>query len=612
MNGLHLKARTALALGPLNLLRVFGYRVSLRNPLSGVRRLRATFASGPFFTADAQLPRRTLPVPEVWRHGHRYFGWHVVPSRDAPDWYRNPFNGQRVAGTDRPWWQISDFATGVGDIKTVWEASRFEWALEFAQRAATGDPCALDQLNAWLSDWTAHNPPYSGPNWKCGQEAAIRVMHLAAAGLVIGPGTPALAPALAALLKAHLARIEATMSYALAQDNNHGTSESAALFLGGTWLAAHGEQAGRRYARRGWRGLEERAVRLIGADGSFSQYSVTYHRLMLDTYSLVEVWRRRLQLPGPSNVLSARLAAAARWLFAFTQPESGDAPNLGANDGAHILPLSAARYRDFRPSVQLACALFLNRRAYEGVEHCAHALAWLDVATPPVAMEASHSAVFNDGGFCILRQQESVAYLRFPNFRFRPSQADALHLDLWRRGVNLLRDGGTFSYNAGLEQLNYFGGTRGHNTVEFDSRDQMPRLGRFLFGAWLRAEPVALVSDDARQVSATATYRDMWGCRHRRSVQLGPDRLRVSDTVTGFRQRAVLRWRLAPLAWQLRGHTLEAPGLRLSVSADVPIVRLSLTDGAESLHYLESRAVPVLEIEIHLPGTLVTEFDMAA
>ena len=55
---------------------------------------------------------------------------------------------------------------------------------------------ALDRLNAWLSDAAEHNPPWRGPNWKCGQEASIRVMHLAAAALMLGqvsrpePGLP--------------------------------------------------------------------------------------------------------------------------------------------------------------------------------------------------------------------------------------------------------------------------------------------------------------------------------------------------------------------------------------------------------------------------------------
>src|SRR3546814_21172555 len=86
-----------------------------------------------------------------------------------------------------------------------------------------------------------------------------------------------------------------------------------------------------------------------------------------------------------------------------------------------------------------------------------------------------------------------MAMLRYPLFRFRPSQADARHLDLWLGGRNLLRDAGSFSYAE--EDGVWFGGTSAHNSVEFDGRDQMPRLGRFLFGAWLKADGVEAVSE---------------------------------------------------------------------------------------------------------------------
>ena len=87
-------------------------------------------------------------------------------SRTAPDWYCNPLRGTRVADVERPWWKIPDFDPAVGDIKTVWEASRFDWVLAFAQRARTGDEAELRRLQDWLSDWCRHNAPYHGPNWK--------------------------------------------------------------------------------------------------------------------------------------------------------------------------------------------------------------------------------------------------------------------------------------------------------------------------------------------------------------------------------------------------------------------------------------------------------------
>ena len=85
----------------------------------------------------------------------------------------------------RPWWQIPDFDPRVGDIKTIWEASRFDWVLTCAQHACHGDPVGVERLNTWLADWVANNPPYLGPNWKCGQEASIRVIHLAVAALIL-------------------------------------------------------------------------------------------------------------------------------------------------------------------------------------------------------------------------------------------------------------------------------------------------------------------------------------------------------------------------------------------------------------------------------------------
>ena len=49
--------------------------------------------------------------------------------------------------------------------------------------------------------------------------------------------------------------------------------------------------------------------------------------------------------------------------------------------------------------------------------------------------------------FC--RKKGSLIFSNFetPIYKFRPSQADPMHLDLWIDGLNLLKDGGTLSYN---------------------------------------------------------------------------------------------------------------------------------------------------------------------
>ena len=339
-----------------------------------------------------------------------------------------------------------------------------DWVLAFAQRARNGDSEALSRLNYWLQDWCIKNPPYRGPNWKCGQEASMRLMHLAMAALILGQANKP-EPALNALVYLHLQRIAPTVQYAMAQDNNHGTSEAAALFIGGSWLTALGVSEGKQWEQTGRHWLENRAVRLIGSDGSFSQHSLNYHRVMLDTFCMAEVWRRQMGLPTFTAHCFERVLAATQWLYNMVNPLNGDGPNLGANDGARLLQLTDTAYRDYRPSVQLAMALFASQRAYAEVGVWDYPLHWLDVTVPKVPSRKPASRVADDGGFAVLRCGAAMAMLRYPRFRFRPSQADALHLDLWLDGVNLLRDAGSYSYNTEARWMTYFSGTVSHNTV---------------------------------------------------------------------------------------------------------------------------------------------------
>lgn len=595
---LGVKLSTYARLGPASIARVAAYRLGLKTGRHPVLRLAAPVAAGPFFCASERQVE-TPGANHAWDDALWWFGRHRRPLPDGPpDWFANPFSDMPAPDAARDWWRIPDF--GHGDIKGIWELSRFDWLVAGATKAARGDAEALGRLNLWLEDWVQKNPPYKGPNWKCGQEASIRVMHLVTAAWVLGQdGSPE--PGLVAVLRAHLQRIAPTMSYAIGQQNNHGTSEAAALFIGGSLLAGQDPRAGA-WARKGRRWLEERAATLIEPDGSFSQYSVTYHRVMLDTYALAEAWRRHRGLDPFSGRLRSRLGAAADWLRSLTDAETGDAPNIGANDGARLLQLTGSDYRDFRPSVHLATALFRGADAF-GPGPWAAPLRWLEVPDGQPA-EPQTSVSFDDGGYHVLRKDGVLAVLRYPRFRFRPSQADALHLDLFHKGRNLLRDGGTFSYNA--DGAEWFGSAAAHNTVVFDGRDQMPRLGRFLFGDWLRAEAVQTVAIDDASVTAAAAYTDRAGARHHRQLVLTSDRLTCTDTVSGPFRKAELRWRLCPADWVLQGATLTGAGVRIDVQADGQALAPALGTTPESRYYLDRTEVPLLSVTVDKPTKIIT------
>lgn len=601
--------QTLPRLGLINLVRVALYRLSTR---LGKGPLAAPIASGdmpsPVFFKPVQGDSELRPARSGWVQHREQFGLlgDAVGQR-PPQWHTSVLSGC-AADASKSWFQLPDFDPQVGDIKGVWEASRFDWVIALAQHAANDSVELLERLNAWLEDWWQQNPPYKGPNWKCGQEASIRVMHLLMAARILDQ-VEAPQPALRWAIQVHLERIAPTLAYALAQDNNHGTSEAAALFIGGTWLKQAGVSGGEGYSRLGRKWLENRARRLIMQDGSFSQYSVNYHRVMLDTYTWAELWRRVVGEPPFTDELYRKLKLATDWLANMVMSDQGDAPNLGANDGARLIPLTDTDYRDFRPSVQLASTVFHQAAAYEEPGDYDLPLRWLNLEKPQVVRDVRASKDYAAGGFAVLRNQRAAVLFRYPVFKFRPSQCDLLHVDLWVDSVNVLRDAGTYSYNSGDNWQDYFGSTAAHNTVQFDGRDQMPKLSRFLYGAWPKLrhkQPLAAV-DGA--LHCEAAFKDWQGAEHRRAVTLEARRLVVMDRIKGFKSHAVLRWRLAPGEWKLTSEGVQGPrGVLIQVkAADGVVPELRLAEGRESRYYSQMEPLPVLEVTVDKACTLISE-----
>ena len=615
---------TLWKLGLMNCATVLAYRMKCR---TGIYRRATPIASLPQVGAALASARpRPLHLPatepaliaaaEQLLHGKmEFFERHSHEVGSPPDWFRDPWSGQSWSTARTHWSDVHEFAVAGNDIKAIWEPSRFRWAVLLARAYSTTQREEfLRTLSVWLDDWSARNPVNGGVNWKCGQEASIRLLRFLEAVESI-EWQPEAASALAAFVLAHLRRIAATLPYALAQQNNHGTTEAAALFVGAHLLLSHTVAAGSdaaeaaRFARRGRLQLLERIDRLILSDGTFSQYSVNYHRMVLDTVSLAEAWRRRLGAPEFLDPCKQRVQAAVDWLWSLVQPNSGEAPNLGANDGTTLLIAPGSPYNDHRASLQLASAVLLGKRLFPPGPWDDALRAW--AVSPdelPLETRKRSSRAFIEGGLVMLHAGDDRTWgvIRLPRFKFRPSHADALHLDVWSDGQNVVRDTGTYSYNAAGKWYEYFAGTRGHSTCEFDGHDQMPRLGRFLFSRWLTPSQFRLQHQEGAIRTVVAGYRDHWGARHRRSVELGDRTWIVIDEVSGFRNRAVVRWQLAPGAWQLSGNRLIGPHLAIDVDESVPAHRISLVEGWESRAYMERTAIPVLEIELTAAGAVRT------
>ena len=594
--------KTIGKLGVSSVFQVVIYRVSVKFKFNRAVWIKAQLIDEPIFCGP-KYPNPNLPFVESWEKREFKNSFLTIKIKhQPPDWFYSQFTKTNSKGKHKIWSEIKDFDPELGDIKALWELSRFDWIIPLSQQASKGDDAALSILNNWLKDWQNENPPYFGVNWKCGQEASIRVIHLIMGALILDQlEKPSIA--LVMLIIAHLKRIAPTILYAISQNNNHGTSEAAALYIGGAFLVKNGYEIGHSWQKKGEKVIVGRISKLIGKNGTFSQYSLNYHRLMLDTLSCCEFLRLRLNLPSLPDVFYEKAVLASNWLFSMIDGISGDGPNVGANDGAKIIPLTNCGYRDFRPTVQLAFALFNSEQAYPQGKWDDQ-FYWLKMGRPTKVRGLPTSLIAHDGGFAMLRLPSVFACLRYPRYKFRPSQNDALHLDLWVNGKNILKDAGSYSYNSDPELMNYFGSVTAHNTIQFDGREPMQKLSRFLYGNWLKTIWVSALKEANGGISYGAGYKESSGADHKRTVGLFHDKLVVTDEVSNFIETAVLRWRLIFGDWELTGNkneiTLRSCSLNLiiQITCSEEVNNYKLEEGLESLYYMQLVNLPVFTLTV--------------
>lgn len=395
------------------------------------------------------------------------------------------------------------------DIKYTWEPARFGWAITLARAyILTGDAAIAETFHRYLQDFLESNPLNRGPNWASAQEVALRLLSLVIAFRVFPQPTNA-----AKIIAAHAARIPPTLLYARAQNNNHLLSEAVGLYTAGIVLPDH-PQAGS-WRELGWRLLNGGLQTQIAEDGVYMQQSTNYHRVMLQLALWGQMVSSAEERIYPEKTRT-RLAAATRWLHAITDPQTGRVPNLGPNDGAYLLPFTLCDFDDYRPVVQAASNIFLDKSLFQpglwdemGLWF-ADSSQLIESTAPRLASTPSESAqpTIKKGPIVIHHPSlTSRAYFRTAQFTDRPGHADQLHVDLWWRGVNVARDPGTYLYNEAPPWQNALTSAAHHNTITINGRDQMTRAGRFLYVD--RAQAHVIEHEDQKAIAEHDGYRTL-------------------------------------------------------------------------------------------------------
>jgi hypothetical protein len=536
------------------------------------------------------------------------------------------FNFDPASGVEWPtgvhWLDKADRPTK--DVKLAWEPSRFSLAYDLARAyAATRDERWAEAFWTMFDAWITQNPPELSVAWSCGQEMTFRLMAMLF-GAIMTLDAPAARPERLYALS-HLAwqtgkHINININHALMQGNNHALSEATGLWTVGLLFPEF--RSATAWRDRGRRVLAREVAWQVYDDGSYVQHSLSYHRLMLDDL----LWAIRLgevcNEPLP-QIVYEKLRSASDWLVEMIDPDSGRAPNYGANDGANVLPLSCCDYGDYRPAAQAARYLAHGERCFPRGEWD-EKLLWLfgpqalDAPVSPPGRTPGFAAA--EGGYYVLRGPNSWAMTRCHTYRHRPGQADMLHVDLWYKGLNVLRDAGSYMYKCDPPWKGYFPSASAHNTVTVDDQDQMVRGPRFLWFRWTRSNVVHF----AASADGRAGYfeGEHYGFSHlpgrvvhRRGICRLGDSYVILDEITGEgRHRLTWRWRLCPAQWRLSERTCTGvlPGgeirIRTYPAGDAERTLPRLDESAESIYYGLKHAAAglVLSAECTLPVRVLT------
>jgi len=389
------------------------------------------------------------------------------------------------------WSQISDDSTI--DIKFIWEPNRFSFVYTLVRAyAASQDEKYAEAFWKSILDWAEHNPPNTGANWMDGQEIALRLMAWTFgynAFLNSPSSTLERISQFTVFVAAQADRIYKNIDYAISTRSNHTISEAFGLWLVGLLFPELKDSE--KYLSLGRKLLEQGAAAQIFPDGSYSMYSLNYHRFILHIY-LYAIRLGELNNSPFSNSLYSSISASIDYLSHLIDPQTGQMPVHGSNDGALVLPLNNCDFTDYRPLLQLGWYITKKEFLFEPGAWDED-IFWLCGPSPLSQRERARvreksQSSFPNGGTYLLRNTNSKAILRCTDFRARPSHADQLHMDLWIHGHNIACDAGTHLYSGQDIWRNGLAHTSAHNTVIVDGKDQMTMVSRFTWTNWAKGK----------------------------------------------------------------------------------------------------------------------------
>ncbi|MFV0238222.1 MAG: alginate lyase family protein [Flavobacteriales bacterium] len=472
------------------------------------------------------------------------------------NWLTNPDTGYEY-DINRHSLSLESLNIDAGDIKYVWEKARFTFLYTIIRYDYHYEKDCSRQVFQEIIDFIDKNPINQGPNYNCSQEISIRVFNWLFA-LNYYKNSTCLSEAIFEKImnsiywqihhvynNIHFSRI--------AVRNNHVITETLALYVIPLLFPTMP------YAKK-WKGLgkkwfEQEIKYQIYEDGTFLQFSMNYHRVVIQLLT----WG--IQLAHLNNekfdsIVYERAKKSIKFLNTCQDDYTGWLPNYGANDGALFFKLSNTDYRNYKAQLY-ALASLLNIE-FKGTisDEEKEDINWYHIQSEAQlkAVDKSSKSVFKNSGYYIIREKDVITFIRCGSYKDRPIQADNLHLDIWIKGVNVLWDAGSYKYNTKEEELKYFNGTKAHNTLRIGNFDQMKKGSRFIWNNWIKKAKGSIIEKEDTFIfeGKFCGFKELGNITHNRTVIKVKNKLEwlIEDSVEGdfYNNEVEVNWHINPIS----------------------------------------------------------------
>jgi len=409
------------------------------------------------------------------------------------DWHYDPTKDHSVPLV---WWNRVQYYNPdmVGEVKYVWELNRHQHFVTLAKAYfLTNDEKYARILFCQWEQWLEDNPLKYGINWTSSLECAFRLISWTWA-LQFAKQSSLLTEELFSRILQSVAQHADFIGHHLSlysSANNHLIGEGAGLIYAGCYFPELKKSAV--WCEKGFHIVFQEMLNQVHSDGVTKEQTTWYQKYVFDLGVLTKCAADFVGRKIPEQ-LTDRLERMAGFVDAVID-SSGNVPAIGDDDGGEALKLTDAQRNRYHEMLGVAAVLF-DRGEFKKTQTPPEALIWLlgdaglkkynSLDRKSVAKSLN---VFQQGGYAIVRTVQPVEQVFV--FDAGPiglstmaahGHADALSFTLSVGGQKIFIDSGTYGYTGAGEERNYFRGTKAHNTLSIDNKNQADILGPFQWG----------------------------------------------------------------------------------------------------------------------------------